>query len=107
MPDKWKRIKSGDERDSQSFDETYRLKKVGPFGWSGSAMVQVRVNSSGEIVTTSGAGIPTWDYAALTQAATTDTWTFKTGGSGVTTVRTVVVTYTDSTKATISNVAIT
>lgn len=46
-----------------------------------------------------------WDYTALVQAATTDTWTFKTGGAGGTTVATVVITYTDATKATISNVA--
>lgn len=45
-----------------------------------------------------------WDYTALTEAATTDTWVFKTGGSGGSTVATVVITYTDATKATISNV---
>lgn len=48
-----------------------------------------------------------WDYVALTQDTTTDTWTFKTGGSGGTTVKTVLVTYTDSSKATIDNVGIT
>ena len=51
-----------------------------------------------------GIGIPEWDYTNLTQAATTDTWVFKTGGAGGTTVATVVITYTDTTKATISNV---
>lgn len=42
-------------------------------------------------------------YASLTQASTTDTWTFKTASAG-TTVAVIVITYTDSTKATISNV---
>lgn len=48
-----------------------------------------------------------WDYTALVSAATTDTWTFKTGGSGGATVRTTVITYTDSGKGTISNVTVT
>jgi len=104
MPDKWVRIKSGDERDSASFDQTLRLKKVAPYGWSGSSAFQLRVNSSGELIISSGAGIPTWDYASLTEAATTDTWVFKTGGSGGTTVKTIVITYTSSSKATISNI---
>lgn len=47
----------------------------------------------------------TYDYISLAQASTTDTWTYKSGGSGGTTVATVTITYTDSTKATISNVA--
>lgn len=54
---------------------------------------------------TSAVNIPTWDYMTLTQASTTDTYTFKTGGSGGTTVSTIVITYTDSGKGTISTVA--
>jgi len=52
-----------------------------------------------------GMEIPAHDYISLTQAATTDTWTYKTGGAGGITVATIVVTYTDSGKGTISNVA--
>lgn len=52
-----------------------------------------------------GLYLPTFDYCSQVQASTTDTWTFKTGGSGGTTVATVTITYTDSTKAVISNVA--
>jgi len=48
-----------------------------------------------------------WDYLALTEAATTDTWVYKIGGAGGTTVKTKVVTYTDSGKGTISNVTVT
>ena len=45
-----------------------------------------------------------WDYIGLVQAALTDTWTFKYNGSTGTTIQTIVVTYTDATKATISKV---
>jgi len=45
-----------------------------------------------------------WDYMSLTQDATHDTYVFKTGGAGGTTVQTITITYTDSTKATISTV---
>ena len=57
------------------------------------------------LVSSRGFFLPTNDYAALVQAALTDTWTFKSGGSGGTTVATVTITYTDSSKATISTVA--
>lgn len=53
---------------------------------------------------TTGGGLPAWDYMSLTSGATTDTYVFKTGGSGGTTVQTIVITYTDATKATISTV---
>lgn len=49
---------------------------------------------------------PNWDYVALTTATTTDTYVFKSGGSAGTTLRTVLITYTDSTKGTISTVAL-
>ena len=45
-----------------------------------------------------------WDYAALVEDTTTDTWTFKTGGVGGTTAGVLVITYTDSGKGTIDNV---
>jgi hypothetical protein len=46
-----------------------------------------------------------WDYCSLALTnATTETYTFKTGGSGGTTVKTIVVVYTDDTKETLSTV---
>lgn len=45
-----------------------------------------------------------WDYVEQTQDTTTDTWTFKSGGSAGTTTAVMVITYTDSGKGTISNV---
>lgn len=51
-----------------------------------------------------GFSIKAYDYVSLAQASTTDTYTFKTGGSGGTTQATITITYTDSTKVTISTV---
>lgn len=50
--------------------------------------------------------LPTFDYVsmALSVGDTTETYTFKTGGSGGTTVATVVVVYTDSSRKVLSNV---
>jgi hypothetical protein len=53
-----------------------------------------------------GLGIPEYDYVGIDYpTATTETYTFKTGGSGGTTVATVTLTYTDATKADLSSVA--
>lgn len=53
-----------------------------------------------------GGGAPlarlNYDYGSYTSGATTDTYVFKTGGSGGTTVATLTITYTDSTKVQIS-----
>ena len=57
-----------------------------------------------EIAATVGLGIAQFDSTALTPAATTDVWTFFTGGLAGTLVNTVTINYTDSTKATILNV---
>jgi hypothetical protein len=48
-----------------------------------------------------------YDYAALTETATTDTWTFRNAGSPADTgtiVAVVLITYTDSSKGTIDDV---
>lgn len=52
-----------------------------------------------------GLAIPMYDYVSLAQNATQDIYSFKSGGSGGTLVATVTITYTDSTKATLSTVA--
>lgn len=47
-----------------------------------------------------------WDYLAVTYPSSTqEVYTFKTGGSGGTTVRTITVNYTTTTKDYISNVS--
>lgn len=51
-----------------------------------------------------GMSIPVHDYMGLSQDATHDVWTYKTGGSGGTTVATLTITFTDATKTVISNI---
>ena len=51
-----------------------------------------------------GMEIPAHDYISLTEGSTTDTWTYKTGGAGGTTVATIIITYTDTGKGTIASV---
>lgn len=51
-----------------------------------------------------GLSIPIWDYMSLSTVTNTETYTFKSGGSGGTTVAIVTVVYTDATLATISTV---
>lgn len=53
-------------------------------------------------ITNGGIVTGSYDYVSVVYASTTDTYTFKTGGSGGTLVATVVITYTDSTKALVS-----
>lgn len=64
-----------------------------------------KVREQGTVAVINGLSIVAYDYVSLTQASTTDTYVFKSGGSGGTTVATVVITYTDSTKATLATVA--
>lgn len=73
----------------------------------GSSDTRAEVSSKGLHVydTAANSLVPgTYDYISYTSGTLTDTYVFKTGGSGGTTVSTVVITYTDSTKATMSNV---
>lgn len=54
-----------------------------------------------------GFNLPTYDYVSLAQTATVDTYTFKTGGAGGVTVATITLTFTDSTKVTLSTAILT
>lgn len=76
-------------------------KRVASYAWNSTSSQWERlpVNLAGGLIQEA------YDYIALTEASTTDTWVFKTGGSGGTTVATVTITYTDSNKGTISTVA--
>jgi hypothetical protein len=53
---------------------------------------------------TDGMDTTAWDYLSLTQGTDTDTYVFKYGGSGGSTLLTIVITYTDATKTTIDHV---
>jgi len=61
------------------------------------------VDSNAESV---GLGLPEYDYVSMTLSAadTTETYIFKTGGSGGTTIATVVVVYTTSAREVLSTV---
>lgn len=80
---------------------------VGIFKTAGNAELQavVAVDSTGNEIT-SGLIMPSYDYISAAYPLTTqEVYTFKTGGSGGTTVATITVNYTDATKANISTVA--
>ena len=52
------------------------------------------------VATTEGLSIPAHDYISYTNTSgTVDTYVYKTGGSGGTTVATLTITYTDTTKS--------
>lgn len=91
------------ETDNLEHDPDLHLKKVMPYGWDGTNAVALKTSATGELMT---AGIVSekYDFVSLTEATLTDTWTFKIGGSGGTTVATVTITYTTGTKETIDNV---
>lgn len=63
------------------------------------------VNTTGTVTPIGSLVNVNYDYVAQTQNDTQDIWTFKTGGTGGTTVATVTITYVDATKAIISTVA--
>jgi hypothetical protein len=77
------------------WDDRATLFAAAPTGPGGAFDINVFVSGGFEL--------PQYDYVALTEAATTDTYVFRTGGSGGTIVATIVVTFTDSTKATLAN----
>jgi hypothetical protein len=55
-------------------------------------------------VFTSGFSIPDYDYVGVAYpTSTTETYTFKTGGSGGTTINIITLTYTDTTKSALSS----
>ena len=55
-------------------------------------------------VTETGLRLPLYDYISNSSGSTSDTYTFKVGGSGGLVVCTVAIVYTDSGKGTISTV---
>lgn len=58
----------------------------------------------GSVGITDGFNLGVFDFVALGQATLTDTYTFRRGGSSGNLVGTIVILYTDSTKATLSTV---
>lgn len=88
-----------------SVNQSIRDKPVPVWNWPQYAGVSIRNRSFQNIQpATDAIGIGSFDYVALSQATLTDTYTFYTGGSSGTLVATIVILYTDATKATISTV---
>ena len=72
---------------------------------SGNQIIDISTDST--IQKLLGFYIPSNDYVSLAQDTLTDTYTFKNGGAVGTIVATIVITYTDSGKGTLSSAAIT
>lgn len=56
----------------------------------------ILTDAYGSLLTANGLSLPSWDYMSLGISSETETYTFKTGGSGGSTVATVTIVYTDS-----------
>lgn len=79
-------------------DHTFGTKKVSIYGDNGNGgLTRLFAN---------GLQLGVYDYVslALSSGDTTETYIFKTGGAGGTTVATVTIVYTDSTRSVISSV---
>ncbi len=67
----------------------------------------LEVDSKGNLKVNSavnGLSLNQYDYVSRGLVSATETWTFKSGGSGGTTVNTIVIVYTDTTLTYISTV---
>ena len=85
---------SNQEISNESYNDTYKIITTATYGFD-SVSNSFSPNQS-DIV---------YDYIAATYPlATQEVYTYKTGGASGTTTRVVTVTYTDSTKATLSSV---
>lgn len=88
---------------------------AGGGGGGGTTVFKDASNNAGPVTLTADNNVPTvnmaslvtrnYDYVAVTAGSTTDTYAYKSGGSGGPTVTTMVITYTDTTKNTIQSMA--
>jgi len=81
------------------FDPVEEQQKVATLVWDTSTLSWVKMTQPA-----SGFGLPSYDAISLARGTTTDTFTYYVGGLTGTLVATVTITYTDSTKATMSSV---
>lgn len=89
-------ITQGEHIGPNKTGDNIQAKRVAPYAWDGSEWVRQGVNLAPGV---------SYDYLDVQQTdADTETYVFKTGGSGGTTVRTIVVNYTSSTKSDIDTV---
>jgi hypothetical protein len=72
----------------------------------GDGTTLTKVNSDQALYVSNGLVKEAFDYVSGSHGVTTSTYTFKTGGAGGTTVKTVAIVYTDSTKNEISTLTV-
>lgn len=105
----WTSIKSGTVQTSGTINVSGTIPVSGTVGVSGTIPVSGTVGVSGTlpvsgtVVTQRGLNIPIHDTVEITYpSGTTESYVFKSGGTAGATVATVSVTYSDSTKGSIS-----
>jgi hypothetical protein len=64
----------------------------------------IQYSGTNPLPTTDGFALPLYDYMSLTETQTTDTYVYKRGGAGGTTVGTVTIVYVDDTRLTLSTI---
>lgn len=81
--------------DNESFNDAYKIREEGSYGYDSVTDSFKPMNAD-----------IAYDYVGYTNSGSTvDTYKFYTGGSGGTLVKTLTITYTDSTKTQISSLA--
>ena len=84
---------------AEHVDENVSAKRSASYTWDGSNWQRQAPLAAGMVTSA-------FDYVSVAYPdGTTETFTFKTGGSGGTTVATITIVYTDSSKVNISTVA--
>ena len=95
------------EIQNNSYDEQYAIETTAAMGYRADldAFVPISINSDGGLKASGALVTKAYDYMAYTNTnTTTDTYVYKSGGTGGTIVATVTIVYTDSTKSVISTV---
>lgn len=96
------------ELQNSSFDEAFQVSAVELLAYNASTntLDRVQINNDGGVLTANGLVNGNYDYISYTNTSSTvDTYVYKTGGSSGSTIATVTITYTDTTKNQVSTVA--
>jgi hypothetical protein len=91
-------IENAEHIDPATTGDNIAAKKVASYGWNGATWGRQPLSGAGFVTSA-------YDYVGVDNSgSTTKIFTFKTGGSGGTTVNTVTLNYADSTKANLTSV---
>jgi len=97
----------GEYMPNSKIDDNFKPSIIAVSSSDGETIVRLEANPSTGALLVSGDLVPNrdYDYIDIQQTSdTVETYVYKLGGSGGTTIRTVVVTYTDGTKANLDTV---